>query len=99
MRQTYDLLGLGRHTLDEQKAFALRDLNAIKDAIADTGYLVGNRMTVYDFTAAAMLAGILDNKPATWLTNIAAGIPTLGEYAEKIQSEIGVFGRLLDESG
>ena len=95
MRQTYDLHGLGRHSLDEQKAFAARDLNAIVGAIDETGYLVGGRLTVYDFTAAAMLAGIVDNKPATWLTDIAAGIPALGRYAEKIQSEVGVFGRVL----
>ena len=95
MRQTYDLQGLGRHTLDEQKAFAARDLIAINDAISETGYLIGGRLTVYDFTAAAMLAGIVDNKPATWLTDIAAGIPTLGSYADRIQSEIGVFARVI----
>jgi glutathione S-transferase len=95
MRQTYNLQGLGRHTLEEQKAFARRDLEAIKNATGDTGYLIGNRLTVYDFTAAAMISGILDNKPATWLTDIARGIPSLVGYAEKIQSEIGVFGRVL----
>ncbi len=94
MRQTYNLHGLGRHSLDEQKAFAARDLKAIADMVADTGYVVAGRLTAFDFTTASMIAGLIDNKPATWLTRLADEQPALREYAERIQAEVGVYGRV-----
>ena len=91
--KTFDLQGLGRHTLDEQKGFARRDLQAISDAVAHNKYIVGGRLTVYDFVMAGMLSGIMDNVPATWLSEIANEYQALREYLEYIQTEVGVSGK------
>jgi hypothetical protein len=40
-----------------------------------------------------MLSGFMDNKPATWLGDIANGYPSLREYLERIQNEVGVSGK------
>ena len=78
----------------QQKEFARRDLRSINDVVTQQTYLVGDEMTVFDFCAASLLAGILDNKPATWLTDIARNeYPGLIDYADRIQAEVGVYGR------
>ncbi len=91
--KTYDLHGLDRHTLEEQKGFARRDLTAINQVVAEGKYIVGSRLTVFDFSVASLLSGIFDNKPETWLTEIANEFPALPDYAERIQKEVGIFGR------
>lgn len=93
VRQTYDLHGLGRHTLEEQKGFARRDLQAISDIVASQKYIVGGRLTAFDFVVAGMLSGFMDNEPPTWLTDITKEYPALREYLERIQAEVGVSGR------
>jgi len=93
VRQTYDLQGLGRHTMEEQKGFARRDLQAIADVVSKNGYIVGGRLTAFDFVIAGMLSGFMDNEPATWLTEIANGYPSLRLYLEKIQNEVGISGK------
>lgn len=93
VQKTYDLHGLGRHTLEEQKGFARRDLQAIADTVSQSGYVVGGRLTVFDFVVAGMLSGFMDNQPATWLTHLMGDYPALREYLKKIQSEVGVSGR------
>ena len=95
VRQTYHLHGLGRHSAEEQAYFARCDLQAIAAQVAAQGYIAGPRLTVYDFAVASLLAGLLDNKPATWVTAIANEIPILREYAEKVQQETGVYCREL----
>ena len=96
VERTYNLQGLGRHTLEEQKGFAHRDLAALQATVAELGdgrFLFGATPNVFDFTIAAMLAGIYDNQPATWLTPIAQRFGALQAYTERVQSEVGVFGR------
>ncbi len=93
VRKTYNLHGLGRHTLDEQRDFARRDLQALVDGLDGGRYIVGDRMTVFDFTVASLLAGMIDNQPATWLSELAGEYPALSEYAEGIQAEVGVYAR------
>ncbi|MBT3624089.1 MAG: glutathione S-transferase family protein [Gammaproteobacteria bacterium] len=91
--KTYDLHGLGRHTFEEQKGFAKRDLEAIADIVGTKNYIVGGRLTAFDFVIAGMLSGFMDNKPATWLGDIANGYPDLREYLQRIQTEVGVSGK------
>jgi len=95
VRQTYNLQGLGKHSLDEQKQFAMTDMQAISDVVSQNQYIVGGRLTAYDFSVASMVSGILDNKPDTWLTEVAAALPALKEYAERVQTEKGIFGRTI----
>jgi glutathione S-transferase len=94
VRQTYDLHGLGRHNLKEQEEFARRDLAAISDVVSTQPFIVGESLTAFDFTLGSMLAGLLDNKPATWITKVAEEYPALREYAERVQKTVGVYARL-----
>jgi len=93
--KTYELHGLGKHNLQEQSGFARRDFRALSGALRQSDYLLGDRLTVFDFGAASLLAGIYDNEPATWVTNIAQEFPILREYAERVQSDLGVYCRRL----
>lgn len=90
MRSTYDLHGLGRHTLAEQQDFALRDLTALQNATADDTFLDGERPGIHDFAVAAMMAGIFYNEPATWLTRLAEPFTGLRDYTERVQAAVGV---------
>ncbi|MEQ8861172.1 MAG: glutathione S-transferase family protein [Pseudomonadales bacterium] len=91
--RTYDLHGLGRHTLDEQKDFARRDLAALEAVTRSRQYLVGDRLSGFDFAVASLIAGFNDHRPATWLNTIMDEYPGNAEYAERIQAEVGVYSR------
>ncbi len=93
VRQTYQLHGLGKHSLDEQKEFARKDFSALNAAIASQPYLLGDSLSVFDFSVASLLAGIFDNQPASWITEIAEEYPSLKEYAERVQQALGVWAR------
>ena len=97
VRQTYHLQGLGRHTLEEQRGFAARDLQALQDAVSADGFLFGATPNVFDFTIAGLMAGIYDNQPATWITEMAREYKTLHDYTERVQSHMGIWGRELTE--
>jgi glutathione S-transferase len=93
MKKTYKLHGLGLHSLEEQKEFARKDLHALNESIKGKTYLMGDEISVFDFAIASMLAGALDNQPGTWLTAIAVNFTPLVEYAERVQQQVGIFGR------
>ena len=91
--KTYHLHGLGRHSFDEQKGFARRDLDALSTTVPTSGFLFGGEPGVFDFTVAGMMAGIYDNQPATWVTELAREYEPLQDYTERVQSAVGVWGR------
>ncbi len=93
VKETLHLHGLGRHTPEEQEGFLRRDLQAIADVVSKENYIVGGRLTVFDFVVAGMLSGLMDNEPATWVSKIANGYPSLREYLERIQAEVGISGK------
>ena len=93
VRQTYYLQGLGRHTLEEQKDFVRRDLDAIAKKVGTGPYLLGDELTVFDFGIASQLAGGLDNQPATWFSDVAREFPSVVDYTERVQSAAGVYCR------
>lgn len=93
MRQTYLLHGLGKHTLEEQQAFARDDLQALNDAVTENSFLLGEELTVYDFSVAALMAGLLDNQPETWLGKIAKEYEALVDYTDRVQAATGIYGR------
>lgn len=90
--RAYYLHGLGRHTLDEQKHFAKRDLQAINDAVADGKFIAGDRLTVFDFAVAAQVSSVTDNEPPTWATRLANELPALRDYAHRVQGALPVAG-------
>jgi len=93
VRQTLHLHGLGRHTPDEQRGFFKRDLQALEDAVPESGCLFGDDPGIFDFTVAGMMAGVFDNRPPTWGTEIALGYGGLRSYTERVQECVGVFAR------
>ncbi len=93
VRSTLHLQGLGRHSRKEQEGFLRRDLQAIADVVGTENYIVGGRLTAFDFVVAGMLSGLMDNEPATWVSEIANGYPVLREYLERIQEETGISGK------
>jgi glutathione S-transferase len=93
MRKTYDLQGLGRHSMAEQERFARRDFQAISDAVANGRYIAGERLTAFDFAMTGLLSGLMDNKPATWLSKISTEFPELTIYADRVQAQVGVYAR------
>ena len=93
--QTYHLQGLGRHTQAEQEGFARRDLQALQDAVHGDGFLFADEPCVYDFALASFMAGVFDQQPATWMTHVANEYGGLKEYTERVQQQVGVFGRAI----
>jgi len=93
VRQTYYQQGLGRHSLEEQKAFARRDLDALAKKVGDGPFLLGEKLTAFDFGIASLLAGALDNQPGTWMTAIAREFQPVVDYTERVQAAVGVYCR------
>ena len=91
--RTYQLHGLGRHSLDEQANFARRDLEALDAAVPSEGFLFGDEPNIFDFTVAGMMAGIYDNQPLTWVSELAQPYENLHAYTERVQEAVGVWGR------
>lgn len=82
--------------MEEQRDFARRDLLALENSVPAEGFLFGNEPGIYDFTIAAMMAGLVDNQPATWVTELAQPYRKLLEYTERVQDAVGVHGRFID---
>lgn len=95
VKLTYNLHGLGRHTLEEQKGFARRDLEALTAAVEGEGFLFSDVPNVFDFGIASFMAGLYDNQPGTWLTELAQPYTALHEYTERVQKHLGVWGRVV----
>lgn len=89
--KTYELQGLGKHTLAEQEGFARRDLAALDRAVTASPYLLGEQVTAFDFAVASLLAGLLENRPDTWLSPIGREYPTLCDYTQRVQAQVGVY--------
>ena len=93
VRQTLFLQGLGRHTQEEQEGFTRRDLDAIAKKVGDGPFLLGDKLTAYDFGIASFLAGTIDNQPATRMGVITREYTSLVDYAERVQATVGAYCR------
>ncbi|MEM9741972.1 MAG: glutathione S-transferase family protein [Pseudomonadota bacterium] len=93
VRRTYALQGLGLHSLEEQRGFARRDFQALADALGAQPFLLGETPNSYDYAVTGLLAGIFDQQPPTWINAIADEFPSLRDYAERVQTYVGVFAR------
>lgn len=89
VKKTYHLQGLGRHNEAEQEGFIRRDLLSLQNAISSQGFLFGATPCVFDLAVTSVLTGIYYNRPATWLTRLAADFPDLEAYIERVQRTIG----------
>lgn len=92
MRQTYDLHGLGRHSIAEQQSFLRRDIAALTARLNAHKYIASDRITTYDFAVASMLASGMDNQPDTWVSAMMNQEQSLRDYIERVQGDLGVYG-------
>lgn len=87
MRRTYRGHGLGLHSLEEQQAFARRDLQALADMLGDDGLLFDDRISSGDLAAYCVLDGILRvDLPSSWLREIAVTMPRLAGYLDEFDA-------------
>ena len=93
VKQTLHLQALGRHTHEEQLGFARRDLDAIAKKVGDGPFLLGEKLTVFDFGIASLIAGTVDNEPATWMTNVVREFQPVVDYTERVQATVGAWCR------
>jgi glutathione S-transferase len=93
VRQTLFLQGLGRHTQEEQDGFTRRDLDAIAKKVGDGPFLLGDKLTAFDFGIASFLAGTIDNQPATRMGAITREYTSLVDYTERVQATVGAYCR------
>jgi glutathione S-transferase len=91
MAKTYQLQGLGNHTLEEQANFSRRDFESVSCALKAGGYICGDRLTAYDFSVVGLLAGIYDQQPRSWVNDVADDFPDVKDYATRVQQEVGVY--------
>jgi len=94
VRKTYHLQGLGRHTHEEQLGFARRDLDAIAKKVGHGPFLFGDKLTVFDFGVASLVAGAVDNEPATWMSDLVREFQPVVDYAERVQGTVGAWCRM-----
>jgi hypothetical protein len=74
--------------------FPMRQLvPAIEKKLGDGPYLLGEKLTVFDFGIASRLAGTLDNQPGTWATALVKEFQPVVDYAERVQAAVGVYCR------
>jgi glutathione S-transferase len=66
---------------------------AIEKKLGDGPYLLGEKLTVFDFGIASLLAGTLDNQPGTWATALVKEFQPVVDYAESVQAAVGVYCR------
>ena len=93
VRQTYKLQGLGRHTMEEQKNFARRDLEALDAAVGESGFLYGDKPGIFDFTVTGLMATVYDQQPHTWFNPLTEGYDNLKRHTADVQDAVGVFAR------
>lgn len=90
VRKTLDLHGLGRHSPEEQQAFARRDLQTLNDAVGEGPFHFGETPCIFDMAVTALLTGAYYHQPATWITPVANEYPDLLAYIERVQASVGV---------
>jgi len=57
--------------------------------VGEGPYLLGEKLPVFDFGIASLLAGALDNEPGTWMTATAKEFQPVVDYAERVQAAVG----------
>jgi glutathione S-transferase len=93
VKQTYNLHGLGRHTLEEQKNFARRDLETLDAAVGESGFLFGENPGVFDFTVTGLMATVYGQQPETWFNALTVDYKRLRRHTEEVQQAVGIYAR------
>jgi len=56
-------------------------------------FLFGEELTVFDFGVASLIAGAVDNDPATWISDCIREIQPVVDYSERVQTTLRAWCR------
>ena len=87
VRKVLHAQGMGRHTPEEIAAVGNAHLDVLAELLADDPYLFGDRPTVADTIAFALLVNLLDCPLPTPMKAHAQANPIFGEYVDRIKAE------------
>ena len=76
--------GIGRHTRDEIFDFGAKDLDALSEILGDKPFVFGEKPSLVDTTAFALVVSILGPDFDSPLKAHAMGLPNLVAYAERM---------------
>ena len=82
---------IGNLSEERRDAEATVDLMTLSRQLEKDNFLLGQEITVFDFSIAPMLASILFHTPKTWLTVLAEGYPVFPAYLARVSDRIGGF--------
>ena len=85
-------------TDDEREREAMIDFNALSTQLKKMPVLLGSDITVYDFSVAAVLSGILFFRPNNWLTDMANDFEIFPEYLGRVSERLGGYEFVKDWS-
>ena len=80
--------GIGRLNQKEQFIAAKQDLESLAYRLESNDYLLGEFLTVYDFSISSLLSCIVEFNPSNWLSDLAKDYPVLKTYMRKTQKEL-----------
>ena len=83
--------GVGSLSPADRDAEASTDLLTRANQLEKGDFLLGQNITVYDFSVASMLASILFHVPQTWLADLAQGYPVFPAYLNRVSDRLGGF--------
>ena len=83
--------GIGSMNDEERGNAAVKDLSALSDELQKMPFLLGSDITVYDFSVAAVLSGILFFRPNNWLTDMANDFEIFPEYLGRVSERLGGY--------
>ena len=83
--------GVGSLSPADRDAEASTDLLTLANQLEKGDFLLGQNITVYDFSVASMLASILFHVPQTWLADLAQGYPVFSAYLNRVSDRLGGF--------
>ena len=83
--------GIGLMSDHERGREAMSDFNALSAQLKKMPFLLGSDMTVYDFSVAAVLSGILFFRPNNWLTDMANDFEIFPEYLGRVSERLGGY--------
>jgi glutathione S-transferase len=79
-----DAQGLGRFSAEERLSRIEPDLKAIETRLKEGPFLMGDQISLPDYSVAAMLGAVLASPQPTGLSERVANDPVLTDYADRV---------------
>ena len=89
--------GIGSLTEAQREAESRTDLQTLSNQLKKSDFLLGQDITVFDFSIASVLASILFHVPKPWLTQLAEDYSIFPAYLNRLSDRLGGFPFIRDE--